>query len=140
MLNKITKELLKLSEQAAKKGEIPVSCIIVLKNKIIAKAYNRRERKKSVLAHAEILAIEKACKKLKSWHLNECELYVSLEPCEMCKKIIAESKIKKVFYLVESLNTTNNMVINYSKIDEKTVEAKYKKILQKSFEKIRKSK
>ena len=140
MLGKITKELIRLSEKAAKKGEIPVSCIIVLNGKIIAKAYNQREKRNSVLAHAEILAIQKATKKLKTWHLNDCEMYVSLEPCEMCKKIIAESKIRNVYYLVYSLNTTNNMKINYSRIDEKDVKAKYKKILQKSFEKIRMTK
>lgn len=78
--------------------EVPVGAIIVKDNKIIAKAYNQKEKDKLVTSHAEILAIQKASKKLKSWHLDDCVLYVSLEPCMMCLGAIYQSRIKKVIY------------------------------------------
>lgn len=94
----------KLAKKAAKKGEIPVGAIIVHNSKIISKAYNLREKKRDITAHAEILAIKKAAKSLKRWNLSDCELYVSLEPCSMCNTVINQSRIHKVSYLCKKLN------------------------------------
>lgn len=91
-------EALKLAEIARKKDEVPVGAIIVKDGKIIAKGYNKRERKQNALLHAEIVAINKACKKLKSFRLIDCELYVTLEPCPMCAGAIINSRIGKVYF------------------------------------------
>ena len=85
------------------KEEIPVGAIIVKDGKIIAKAHNKREKHQIATHHAEILAIEKACKKLKSWRLDDCDIYVSLEPCPMCAGAIMNARIKNVFYAVADL-------------------------------------
>ena len=91
------KEALKEAKKAYKKLEVPVGVVIVRDNKIIAKAYNQKEEKNSPIKHAEIIAIEKACKRLNNWRLNECEMYVTLEPCPMCAGAIVNSRIKKVY-------------------------------------------
>ena len=88
----------KQAEKAFKNEEIPVGCIIVKNNKIIAKAYNKREKNNRTINHAEILAITKANKKIKNWRLDECIMYVTLEPCMMCCGAIEQSRIKKVIY------------------------------------------
>lgn len=90
-------EALKEAKKAYKKLEIPVGAIIVKDGKIIAKAHNIKEEKKDTTKHAEILVIQKASKKLESWRLNDCELYVTLEPCPMCAGAIIQSRIKKVY-------------------------------------------
>jgi len=92
------KEALKEAQKAYKCKEVPIGAVIVYKNKIIGRGYNLREKKNSALMHAEIVAISKACKKLKSWRLEDCELYVTLEPCPMCAGAIIQSRIKKVFF------------------------------------------
>lgn len=91
------KEALKEAEKAYKKLEVPVGAIIVKDEKIIARAYNQKESKTDTTKHAEILAIQKASKKLKSWRLIDCEMYVTLEPCTMCAGAIIHSRIKKVY-------------------------------------------
>lgn len=96
-LNEAYKEALK----ALKIDEVPVGAVIVKDNKIIAKAYNKKEINNDPLGHCEILAIKKACKKLGSWRLNGCELYVTLEPCMMCLGAIIHSRIDKVCYGVK---------------------------------------
>ena len=83
-------------------NEAPIGCIIVYEDKVIAKAYNRRNKDKSTLSHAEILAIKKACKKLGDWRLENCTMYVTLEPCPMCAGAILQSRIKKI--VIGSLN------------------------------------
>lgn len=80
--------------------DVPIGALIVLNNEIIAFGYNTREKDHSVLGHAEINAIEQATRKLKRWNLSDCELYVSLEPCSMCKEIIKQTRLKKVYYLL----------------------------------------
>lgn len=107
MKEKYVKILLKLAKKAYKKNEIPVSAIIVYKDKILAKAYNKKNLCKNPLLHAEVLCINKSCKKLKTWNLSECKLYVSLEPCDMCKEIISEARISKVYYILEKGKITN---------------------------------
>lgn len=89
---------LKEAKKSLKSGDVPVGAIIVENNKIIAKAHNIKEKKSDVTKHAEIVAISKACKKKKNWHLTECVMYVTLEPCMMCWSAINQSRIKKVFY------------------------------------------
>lgn len=90
-----------LGYKACLKEEIPIGAVIVKNNKIIAKAYNRREKNQIATHHAEILAIEKACKKLKSWRLDGCDMYVTLEPCPMCAGAIMNARIKNLYYAVE---------------------------------------
>lgn len=92
------REALKEAKKAYDLGEVPVGCVIVKNDQIISRAHNLRESKQSSLAHAEILAIEKACKKLKSWRLDECDLYVTLEPCLMCSGAIINSRINRLIY------------------------------------------
>ena len=124
MENKIIKELIKLSNKALKKKEVPVSAIITCNDKIIAKAHNKREKKNNVLGHAEIICIRKATKKLKNWKLTKCNLYVSLKPCSMCQEVIKQARIENVFYLLEKpeykkeYNNTNFIKIENTKNKE----------------------
>lgn len=92
------REALKEAHKAYKKKEVPVGAVIVHDGKIIARAYNLREKKQNSLYHAEILCINKACKKLHSWRLDECSLYVTLEPCAMCSGAIVQAKIGEIYY------------------------------------------
>lgn len=92
------KEAIKQAKKAAQKDEVPIGCVIVKDDQIIARAYNKREMKQCSTAHAEILAIEKACKKLGSWRLEDCDLYVTLEPCPMCSGAIIQSRIRNVIF------------------------------------------
>lgn len=92
------KEAIKQAKKAWEKDEVPIGCIIVKNDQVIARAYNKREMTQISTTHAEILAIEKACKKLNSWRLEDCELYVTLEPCPMCAGAILQSRIKRVIY------------------------------------------
>lgn len=120
MLDKIEKVLLKDIKKAQKQKEVPVAAVIVFNKKIISHAYNQRVRKKDATAHAEILAIKKAAKKIKDWRLNECELYVTLEPCSMCKEIIKESRLKNVYYYI----SRDNKKKGYSKTEYKLLTKK----------------
>lgn len=89
---------LKEAQKAALKNEVPVGAVIVLGDKVIAKAYNKRVEKEQTHAHAEMLAILKANAKLGSWRLEDCKLYVTLEPCPMCAGAIIQSRIKALYY------------------------------------------
>ena len=97
MEEKFMKEALKEAQKAKDKLEVPVGCVIVKDGKIIARAHNQKETRKDTTKHAEILAIEKASKKLEAWRLIDCEMYVTLEPCSMCAGAIINSRIKKVY-------------------------------------------
>ncbi len=97
-MNQYMKEAYKEAVKAKLKDEVPIGAVIVYDGKIISRAHNLRESKQRSTAHAEILAIEKACKKLNSWRLDNCELYVTLEPCPMCAGAILQSRIKKIYY------------------------------------------
>lgn len=90
-------EALKEAKKAYKKKEIPVGAVIVKDDKIIARAHNLRETKKIATAHAEILVLNKANKKLKTWRLLDCEMYITLEPCTMCMGAIISSRLKKIY-------------------------------------------
>lgn len=89
---------LKEAQKAAFEDEVPVGCVIVKDNKIIARAHNKREQKNLVISHAEIEAINKANKKLKSWRLLDCDIYITLEPCLMCASAIQQAHIKNIYY------------------------------------------
>lgn len=84
--------------KAEKIDEVPIGCVIVKDDKIIGRGHNLRESKQQSIAHAEIIAIQKACKKLNSWRLEGCSLYVTLEPCPMCAGAILQSRVDKVIY------------------------------------------
>ncbi len=103
-------KLKKLNKKAIINGDIPVSCLIVKNGKIISKGYNKKYKTNNPLAHAEIIAIKKACKKLKTPNLIECEMYVTLKPCSMCQEIIKESKIKKVYYILDKTKIVKNKI------------------------------
>ena len=94
---KFMQEALKEAKKATKKLEVPVGCVIVKDEKIIARAHNQKETKTDTTKHAEIIAIQKASKKLEAWRLLDCEMYVTLEPCSMCAGAIIQSRIKKVY-------------------------------------------
>lgn len=94
---KFMKAALKEANKAAEKLEVPVGCVIVKDGKIIARAYNEKETKLDTTKHAEILAIQKASKKLNAWRLLDCEMYVTLEPCTMCAGAIVNARIKKLY-------------------------------------------
>ncbi len=98
MDNKYMKEAIKQAKKAAAIGETPIGAVIVHNGEIIARAYNKRETKKNALLHAEISAIDKACKKLGGWRLPDCEMYVTLEPCPMCGGAIINARIDKVYF------------------------------------------
>ena len=92
------REALALARKAAERGEVPVGCVIVRGQEIVGRGYNRRETDKSALAHAEIQAIDQACRTLGGWRLWECTLYVTLEPCAMCAGAILNARIPRVVY------------------------------------------
>lgn len=141
MEEKYINELINLSKKSLKKSEVPIAALITDENgKIISKAYNTRNIKQQTINHAEILAITKANKKLKSWRLNKCTLYVTIEPCDMCKSVIKESRIQNVYYLLPRLpekNQYNKTIFNKLKdISEK--EGKYQEIINKFWKNKRK--
>lgn len=137
-MEKYLEELIVLANKAYHKNEIPVGCVIVREDKIIARAYNLRETKKDVLAHAEIIAIKKATKALNDWRLADCTMYVTLAPCKMCRAIIEESRISKIYYLIKNDKTeTEKSLSIYEKISNEKFEEQYKKTFNKLFQKIR---
>lgn len=93
---KYMKAALRQAEKAYALGEVPIGCVIVHEDKIISRGYNRRTVDKNVLSHAEITAIRKSCKKIGDWRLEECTLYVTLEPCPMCAGAIVQARIPRV--------------------------------------------
>lgn len=93
---KYMREAVKQAKKAAAIGDVPIGCVIVFDDKIIARAYNQRNKKKTTLAHAELLAIQKASKKIGDWRLEECTMYITLEPCQMCAGAIVQARIPKV--------------------------------------------
>lgn len=138
MDEKYYNKLIKLCQKAIKKNEVPVSAIIVKNNKIIASAFNTRNNKNSVLNHAEILAINKASKRLKDWRLDECELYVTLKPCNMCESIIKQSRIKQVTYLLDKIdNKKEYYKTKIAQANIRTQEEAYAAYLKAFFQKRR---
>ncbi len=91
-------EALKLAREAADEGEVPVGAVVVLGDEIVGRGRNRREKGKNALAHAELEAIDEACKRLGGWRLWQCDMYVTLEPCPMCTGAIINSRMKRLVY------------------------------------------
>ena len=100
---------LKEAKKANKKDEVPIGAVIVKDNKVIAKGYNKREKSKNAINHAEIVAIKRACRKLKDWRLENCEMYVTLKPCPMCAGAISNARIKRVYFGAEETNSKDNL-------------------------------
>ncbi len=95
---KFMREALVLAARAASEGEVPVGAVVVRGDEIVGRGYNRREEAKNALAHAELMAIDDACRKLGGWRLWQCDIYVTLEPCPMCAGAIINSRIQNVYY------------------------------------------
>ena len=100
--NKYMKAAIAQAKKAYKLGEVPIGCVIVYGGRIIGRGYNRRNTDKTPLAHAEITAIKKAVKVMKDWRLEECKLYVTLEPCQMCAGAIVQARIPEVIMAAEN--------------------------------------
>jgi len=116
----------KTAVKAKVKDDVPVGAVITYDGKVIAKAYNQKEYKQCATKHAEIIAIERACKKLNSWHLDKCTLYCTMEPCMMCCGAILQSRIKKIFYLVKNEKFGCTELLKNSKIEVIQVDDNYK--------------
>ncbi len=134
---KFMKEALKEARKAYEKLEVPVGAVIVKNGKIIARAHNLKETKKDTTKHAEILAIEKASKKLDAWRLLDCEMYITLEPCSMCAGAIINSRIKKIYIgaLDEKTGAAGSVLNLFDYKFNHKVEVE-KGILQKECEKV----
>ena len=144
------KEALKEAQKAYEKKEVPVGAVIVKDGKIIAKAHNIKEEKNDTTKHAEILAISKASKKLQSWRLTDCEMYVTLEPCSMCAGACIGARIKKVYIGTMDLKTgacgsVLNLLEDYTfnhKVELQTgiLQKECEELLKKFFKELRQSK
>lgn len=113
------KEAIKQAKKAYALKEVPIGCVIVYEDKIIARGYNRRNTDKNTLSHAEILAIKKASKKLGDWRLEDCTLYVTLEPCQMCAGAIVQARVSRV--VIGSMNPKAGCagsILNLLEMDE----------------------
>lgn len=138
---------LKEANKAYEKEEVPIGAVIVKDGHIVARAHNLRETKKQACAHAEILAIRKACKKLDAWRLDGCDMYVTLEPCPMCAGAILNARIENVYIGAEEprsgavgskINLLEDYTFNHKTNYEKHIlEDECKKIIQNFFKKIR---
>lgn len=134
-MEKYMKIALKEAKKAYKKGEIPVGAVVVYKEKIVARAYNTKENKKLSTAHAEIIAINKASRKLKNWRLNDCKLYVTLEPCMMCAGAIIQSRISTVIFGTKNNNSGYSTILKKYGIEviENIYQENCQKLLQQFF-------
>lgn len=122
----------KLAKKAFKKGEVPVGAVIVKNNSILSTAYNKKNRSKRTINHAEIIAINKANKKIGDWRLNDCIMYVSLKPCEMCMGAIAESRISKVIYACD--RNCSNKNVSYQQVCDSLLVEESSTLLKNFFE------
>lgn len=144
---KYMKEAIKEAKKAAKIGEVPIGCVVVYEDKIIGRGYNKRNTKKTTLAHAELLAIQKASKTMGDWRLENCTMYVTLEPCQMCAGAIVQARIKEV--VVGAMNPKAGCagsVLNILQMEEfnhqvelttGVLETECKEVLQDFFVKLR---
>ena len=135
-MNKYVDIIFDLAKRAYDKNDIPVGAIEVRNNAVIGKGFNKRNANNSVIGHAEIEAIEEACKVVGDWRLDDCIMYVTLLPCMMCTGAIVESRIKKVFYLCDRTNVCfkNKSYLNLEKISIDNKCDEYLKLLQLFFE------
>ncbi len=144
------REAYKEALKAYKLKEVPVGCVIVCNDKIIARAHNLRNTRKNALYHAEVIAINKACKKLKRWVLDDCTIYVTMEPCIMCAGSIVQSRMKKVVYGISQnrygcLGTMMNLYEDYNFnnkpiVEKGVLEEEIKTLINNFFKLIREEK
>lgn len=147
MNSKFMEVALKEAKKAYKLNEVPVGAVIVKDNVIISKAYNLREKNNSSLSHAEILCIKKACKKLGTWRLEGCDMYVTLEPCAMCAGALTQSRINKVYIGAKDektgavgsvLNLFNDYTFNHKvEVETGIMEKECQEILKQFFKELR---
>lgn len=138
MNKNIEKELNKLVLKAYRKNEVPVAALIVENNNIIATAYNKRNKLNNLLCHAEIQCILKASKKRKNWRLDNCDMYVTLEPCHMCREIIKEARIQNVYYYVNNKKIINrNTKFHNIYLESNEFSQNYSKLLTSFFKRLR---
>lgn len=117
MNEKYMKLAIKNAKKALNNGDVPIGVTIIRNNKIISQGYNQKEKLNNAVKHAEIIAIERACRKLNTWHLEECEIYITMEPCLMCIGAIAQARIGKIVYSVKNEKFGySNFVENSNKI------------------------
>ena len=145
---KFMKEALKEAQKAYDKLEVPVGCVIVKDGKIIARAHNLKETKKDTTKHAEIIAIEKASKKIDAWRLLDCDMYVTLEPCSMCAGAIINSRIRNLYIGTMDkktgaagsvLNLFDDFTFNHKvTVETGILQAQCEKILKDFFKELRK--
>ena len=136
-MNKYMNIALNEANKAFSEGNVPVGCVIVKDNNVIAKSHNNKNSVNVSVYHAEILCIIDACKKTNSWYLDDCIMYVTLKPCKMCEAAIAESRIKRVVYLLDS-NYVDNLDVNISNIVyEKIDDTNYSKLMADFFKNMR---
>lgn len=128
---------IKEAKKAYKYEEVPVGAVIVRDNKIIAKAFNKKEKTNDVTKHAEIIVISRACKKLKNWRLEDCTIYVTMEPCMMCSGAIKQSRIKKIVYGIKNENYGSTDQLKNIKIISKVCEKECRELIQSFFKKRR---
>ena len=150
MEEKFMKEALKKAKKAYKIGEIPIGAVVVKDNEIIARGHNQKEIKKDATKHAEIIAIQKASKIVQGWRLEDCEMYVTLEPCMMCTGAIIQSRIKKVYIgaMDEKMGYCGSVLnlLEYNKYDYKVesetgiMQEECSKIIKDFFASLRKNK
>ena len=140
-------EFMKKAVDMAKNSgkDIPIAAVVVKDGKIIAKAVNEREKNQNVVSHAEMIALQEACKKLKNWRLNDCEIYVTLEPCPMCASAILQARINKVYFgaydmLNGAFGSKSDMrkIMNYNaEVKGGILENECSELLKQYFERLR---
>lgn len=149
-----TQNFMEIALQEAKKAlkleEVPIGACIIKDGKLVSRGHNLRQKKQNALYHAEIMAIDKACKKLKSWRLDDCEMYVTLEPCPMCAGAIVNARLKKVIYacpeqtskdgLFEKILTSNRLNHKCEFDQDKKYESEASQLLTQFFKDKRNSK
>lgn len=114
-MNEFMEKTIELAKKANKFGEVPIGAVIEKDGRIIACGFNKREKTKNAIMHAEIIAISKACKKLKDWRLEGCTMYVTLEPCPMCAGAILNARLSKVFYGAKDKTAEDDILTTISK-------------------------
>lgn len=133
-MNEYMKMAVDLAKKAYESNDVPVGAIIVKNDVVIGTGYNRKNVDNVSVFHAEIVAIIDACKNLGNWHLDDCDIYVTLKPCEMCLNAIAESRIKNIYYLLDS-DYESNLNSNYNNIKFNKIDCdnEYNKLLKTFF-------
>ncbi len=150
MNEKFMREAIKQAKKAAAIGEMPVGAVVVRGDEIISRAYNRRETKKNALLHAEMTAIDRACRKLGGWRLPGCEMYVTLEPCPMCAGAILNSRIEHIYFGADDpksgcagsvLNLLDMNLCNYrTRVTSGVMEEECRDIIKSFFRELRERK